>query len=152
MSWVVGKRYSQEGYPRKLSALADCAITGDYQNCFTPLSEDGSPYDVYESNGDIKKALPLVYRPEFNVGFPGKEGEYIDRSEYSPYYERQCPQGMYLLDGRGPCVSREDCQIMGGLKCDYDYRYHNNQDSCFVKGCGKGIIKFRCPEPIIRTP
>lgn len=159
MSWVTEKKYYAPVY--KMTALADCAISGDYSKCLTPLQEDGSPYKVYDTEGNVAKSLPLVYRPPVNVGFPCHDGYYSTQASCAatqcvppacnPYYLPRCPRGSYLLDGRGPCVSSGQCRNMGGIQCNYNNCLTKNPDSCYVKGCGKGLIPSRCPEAIVRN-
>jgi len=139
MSWVYPNRFIMK--PMANIALVDCANQPDYKKCLEPLQEDGSPYEVYDYDGELKKSLPLVYRPNFNQSFPAAEG----RFERSPFFKPTCPKGQLLVDGRGPCISKEQCRNMGGKTCQYPKNY-NNSDSCYLDNHGKGIIKFRCPD------
>ena len=145
MSYNYPKRFRMSKL--KTTALVDCAGSGNYKECMHPVQEDGSPYEVYERTGDIKKALPLVYRPPYNKSFPVAQGRFIPRSMNSPFYRPSCDNGMLLLNGRWPRVSEEECKKMYGRVCKYPKGF-TNRDSCYTDNCGRGIVKFRCPEGI----
>lgn len=100
MEWVNPKN-PRLAYQKKLKALGDCAYSSNYLNCLTPLVDDGSPYDIYERDGSVKKALPLMYRPPFGGTFPTYQG----RPPYVSARNFYGPQGKDVL-GAMPYLQR----------------------------------------------
>ncbi len=148
MSWIYPPRFDMN--QQKSKSIGDCYSHDTYNGCLTPLPEDGSPYEVYERNGDLRKDLPLVYRPPYGQAFPRAQGQFGSiHDKYYPSYTPSCKGNMLLLDGRGPCITQEDCQNMQGQTCKYP-EGHTNKDSCFVSQCSKGSAKYRCPEGIAK--
>ncbi len=75
MSWLHPPRFNMN--QRKSKSLADCAWEGNYCDCYTPEPEDGSEYEIYERNGELKKSLPLTYRPVYGKTHPGAKGTFV---------------------------------------------------------------------------
>ena len=144
MSWIYPPRFDMN--VQRSKSIGDCYSKNSYCDCVTPDPEDGSPYEVYERNGELRKSLPLNYRPTYGKAFPGAQGHFVPITKSYANYRPSCEQGMLLLDGRGPCVSEDDCKKMRGQMCKYPSNY-TNKDSCFVNQCGSEI-NFRCPEGI----
>lgn len=127
-------------------ALVDCAYD-DYCKCRHPIQQQGSPYNVYNYDGTMRKDLPLTMRPDIGTKFSGAEGYLIPDMNY---LQEECPRGMLLMNGRGPCVTMETCQKMNGRACVYGDGWMN-KSSCYINPGGKGIMQYTCPLPIRRN-
>lgn len=130
-----------------VKALGDCAY-GNYSNCRHPVPVQGTPYDAYHLDGTIKKSLPLMYLPNIQTTFPMAEGQLVPDYRYGAMV--RCPQGMFLQDGRGPCITKEQCQSVNGMQCVYG-KNDLNMDSCYTQRCGSDLIKYACPQPMQST-
>lgn len=120
--------------------LVDCAYS-DYKYCRMPIRQQGSPYNVYNYDGSLRKDLPLNERPPIGYKFAGAEGNMIPDMNYT---RPKCPDGLLLKDGVGPCIGPAACKMMKGKMCKYD-KNDIQADSCYTN------ISFgfgRCPQSI----
>lgn len=58
----------------------------DHQIEYMDHAHDGSPYNMYDSAGNIHKAVPLTMRPPVNTVFKGFKGEAIPSNKAPGFY------------------------------------------------------------------